>query len=125
LLIGLCLEHTTHLETAIARLDQRVDAVFAAHTSAAGASDVPFGRARDPLDTITGVGKRAAETILAEIGVDMTRFPTAGHLASWAGVAPGNNITGVKTRLGQDHHRRRVADRHPHPVRLGAATPTS
>jgi transposase len=41
------------------------------------------------LDSITGVGPRAAEVILAEIGPDMTRFPTAGHLASWAGRCPG------------------------------------
>src|SRR5215207_7100555 len=90
LLIGLCLEHTAHLEAAIARLDERVDAVFATQvcqTDGEGGEDgVPFARARDRLDTITGVGKRAAETIIAEIGVDMTRFPTAAHLASWAGV---------------------------------------
>jgi transposase len=98
LLIGLCLEHTAHLEAAIARLDERIDAVFATHASEVG---VPFARARDRLDTITGVGKRAAETILAEIGVDMTRFPTAAHLASWAGVAPGNNITGGKRGSGK------------------------
>jgi transposase len=42
----------------------------------------PFAVARDRLDTITGVGKRAAECIIAEIGVDMSVFPTAGHLAS-------------------------------------------
>jgi len=41
------------------------------------------------LDSITGVGSRAAEVILAEIGPDMSRFPTAGHLASWAGRCPG------------------------------------
>jgi transposase len=93
LLIGLSLDHTAHLETAITRLDERIDAVFATNTSQAG---VPFARARDRLDTITGVGKRAAETIIAEIGTDMSRFPTAAHLASWAGLAPGNNITGGK-----------------------------
>ncbi len=51
--------------------------------------------------TIPGVAQRAAECIIAEIGVDMSRFPTAGHLAKWAGVAPGSNITGGKRRSGQ------------------------
>jgi transposase len=98
LLIGLFLDHTAHLEAATATLDAQVDALFAANTSEAG---VPFERARDRLDTITGVGKRAAETIIAEIGVDMSRFPTAGHLASWAGMAPGTNITGGKRQSGR------------------------
>jgi transposase len=65
LLIGLCLDHTAHLEAAIARLDERVDTLLATHTSE---TDLPFARARDRLDTITGVGKRAAETIIAESG---------------------------------------------------------
>jgi transposase len=97
LMIGMALEHSSYLEASIARLDDAVDALFAAHTSEDG---VPFARARDHLDTITGVGKRAAETVIAEIGVDMTRFPTAAHLASWAGLAPGNNVTGGKRRSG-------------------------
>ncbi len=101
LLIRLCLDHLTHLEGAVTCLDERIDALFAEHTSEAG---VPFTRARDRLDSITGVGKRAAECILAEIGTDMTRFPTAAHLASWAGVAPGNNITGGKRGSGKTTH---------------------
>ena len=102
-MIGLALGHATHLEATIARLDERVEAVFAAHTGPDGDREggVPFARARDRLDTITGVGTRAAEVIIAEIGVDMSRFPTAAHLASWAGVAPGNNITGGKRGSGK------------------------
>jgi transposase len=60
LLVGLALGHLEHLEGTIAALDTEVDRVIA-----------PFARARDQLDTITGVGKRAAETIIAEIGTDM------------------------------------------------------
>lgn len=88
-LVELALAHVEQLEASIDRLDEQVDQVMA-----------PFSLARDLLDTITGVGKRAAEHIIAEIGVDMSRFPTAGHLASWAGVCPGNNITGGKRSSG-------------------------
>lgn len=98
LLIGMCLDHAEYLEAAIAKLDGQVDELFATNESDSG---VPFTQARDRLDTITGVGKRAAECIIAEMGLDMTRFPTAGHLASWAGVAPGNNISGGKRRSGR------------------------
>src|SRR5262249_41871875 len=85
LLIGLCLDHTAHLEAAVAKLDTEIDVLFAAHTSETRVPD----RARDRLVTITGVAKRAAETIIAEIGVDMSPFPTAAHLASWGGMGPG------------------------------------
>jgi transposase len=86
-LVRIALDHAEHLEEAIGALDEQVDRVMA-----------PFASARDRLDTITGVGKRAAESIVAEIGVDMSRFPTASHLASWAGLCPGNNVTGGKRR---------------------------
>jgi transposase len=49
----------------------------------------PFAPAADRLDEITGVGRAAAQVIIAEIGTDMGRFPTPGHLASWARFAPG------------------------------------
>jgi transposase len=92
-LIRLALEHREQLEQlegSIAELDAHIDRVLA-----------PFAQARDRLDTITGVGKRAAECMIAEIGVDMSVFPTAGHLTSWAGRCPGNNRTGGKRRSGK------------------------
>ena len=48
----------------------------------------PFAEAAARLDEIPGVGPVAAQVIIAEIGIDMTRFPTAAHLASWAKFAP-------------------------------------
>jgi transposase len=53
------------------------------------------------LCTIPGIGRRAAEGILAEIGLNMGRFPTAGHLASWAGMCPGNHESAGKRLSGR------------------------
>lgn len=53
------------------------------------------------LEKIPGIGKMSAQIILAEIGQDMKQFPTAGHLASWAGVCPGNNESAGKRRSGK------------------------
>ena len=63
-MIRLALEHLEQLEGSIAELDAHIDRVLA-----------PFAQARDRLATITGVGKRAAECMVAEIGVDMAVFP--------------------------------------------------
>lgn len=53
------------------------------------------------LDEIPGIGRQSAETILAEIGLDMSRFPTDGHISSWAGLAPGNNESAGKRKTGR------------------------
>lgn len=56
----------------------------------------PFRAILALLDEIPGIGQRTAEQILAETGIDMSRFPTAAHFASWARVCPGNNESGGK-----------------------------
>jgi transposase len=56
----------------------------------------PFEQAVEFLDTIPGVARRTAEIIVSEIGTDMSRFPSAEHLAAWAGLAPGNYESGGK-----------------------------
>jgi transposase len=61
----------------------------------------PFEEALERLDTIPGVGSWTAEVIVAEIGTDMSRFPSAGHLASWAGMCPGNNESAGKRKSGK------------------------
>jgi transposase len=88
-LLDQLLAHIDFLEQRIAALDQEV----AQRTR-------PFEAALARLDQIPGIGSRAAQEILAEIGVDMSRFPTHRHLASWARVCPGNNQSGGKRRSG-------------------------
>jgi transposase len=79
------LAHIDYLEQAVVRLDVQIDEMM-----------IPFVPARDRLDTAPGIGKRTAEIVIAEIGIDMSRFPTPGHLASWAGLCPGNNESAGK-----------------------------
>jgi len=84
------LEHIDRLDAAIEQcgeeIRQRLD---------------PQGDQIKRLCSIPGVGRRVAETILAEIGADMSRFPSAKHLASWAGVCPGNRESGGKRKSGK------------------------
>ena len=61
----------------------------------------PFAHQAELLQTIPGVGRRTAEIILAEVGIDMARFPTAGHLASWAAMCPGNSESAGKLKSGK------------------------
>lgn len=61
----------------------------------------PFGKVLALLDQLPGVNRRMAEIIVAEIGLDMSRFPTAAHLASWAGMCPGNHESAGKRKTGK------------------------
>ncbi|MCA1822623.1 MAG: IS110 family transposase [Pseudonocardia sp.] len=90
LMCTLHLEHIDHLTDMIARLDTRIDE-----------ASLPFLAQTELLATIPGIGERAAQVIISEIGVEMARFPTAAHLASWAGLCPGNNESAGKHRSGQ------------------------
>jgi transposase len=63
-----------------------------------------FEEAIQPWSTIPGVDRLSAATLVAEIGVDMQQFPSAGHLASWAGLCPGNNESGGKRKSGKLRH---------------------
>jgi transposase len=90
LMCTLHLEHIDHLVDMIARLDTRIDE-----------ASLPFGAHTELLATIPGIAERAAQVVISEIGVDMTRFPTAAHLASWAGLCPGNNESAGKHRSGR------------------------
>ena len=65
------------------------------------AAPVTFDQAITLLDTIPGVDRQGAEMLVAEIGTDMSRFGTAGRLAAWAGVAPGNDESAGKRRSGK------------------------
>jgi transposase len=81
----------------LARIDQAT-ADIAAVEAHIEAEIAPFAAAADRLDEITGVGRAAARVIIAEIGTDMGRFPTAGHLVSWARFAPGVNQSAGKQK---------------------------
>jgi transposase len=90
LLLRMHLDHVDHLTAMEHRLDEEVDRLM-----------VPFAEAATRLLTIPGVGKRTAEVVIAEIGLDMSRFPTAAHLASWAGLCPGNRESAGKRKSGR------------------------
>jgi transposase len=91
------LRHIEFLDEAITTYDRHIAALTAADADALA-----------QLDTIPGVARRTAETIVAELGCDMTRFPTAGHAASWAGLCPGNHESAGKRLSGRTRFANRV-----------------
>ena len=90
LLIALHLEHVDLLDEQIAHLSAEIAERLR-----------PYEAALLRLETIPGVGRRTAEILAAEMGLDMSRFPTAGHLASWAGMCPGVHESAGKRKSGK------------------------
>jgi transposase len=89
-LIAEHLSHIDYLDEAIERVSAQIEEQLR-----------PFEEELARLDTIPGISRRAAEVLLAEIGADMSRFASAGHLASWAGMCPGNNESAGKRISGR------------------------
>jgi transposase len=89
-LLGVHLEQIAHLEAMIAEVNEQIEELTR-----------PFQEVIDCLDEIPGVNQRTAQILVAECGVDMNRFPTPGHLASWAGMCPGNCESGGKRMSGK------------------------
>ena len=89
-MLGQILAHLDFLDEAIEQLSKEVEAQIA-----------PFFQEIALLDTIPGVNQKVAEAIIAEIGIDMSRFPSERHLASWAGLCPGNNESAGKHKSGK------------------------
>jgi transposase len=84
------MNHLDHLERLIQEYSQRIEGVLD-----------PFVETLARLVTIPGVDFRVAEVVVAEIGLDMNRFPTAGHLSSWAGLSSGNHESAGKRQSGR------------------------
>jgi transposase len=89
-LVAAVLAHIDFLDETIERLSTEI-----------GERERPFEVVLERLDTIPGVGRRTAEIIVAEVGPDVRRFPSAGHLASWAGLCPGQDESAGKRRSGK------------------------
>ena len=96
------------LEESIAAFDARIEAALA-----------PFQDAVKRLSAVPGIGATAAQVIIAEIGSDMSRFPTAGHLLSWAGLVPRLDESAGKRRSTRIKKGRSLAQAHAGTVRLG------
>jgi transposase len=89
-MLKMLMEHLDMLEELIGQLNQRIEEKM-----------LPFARAIERTCTIPGVDRLTAQNVLAELGTDMTPFPSDGHLASWSGMCPGNNQSAGKRRRGK------------------------
>jgi transposase len=90
LLVAEILAHIDFLDETIERLSTEI-----------GERQRPFEAEIEWLDTIPGVARRTAELIIAEVGPDIRRFPSAAHLASWSGLCPGQDESAGKRRSGK------------------------
>ena len=97
-LLQLHLAQWDALDAAIRNIDREVDERIEQMDEAAKEGDTPFRALILRLSSIPGVSYLSATTILAEIGRDMSRFPTAGHLVAWAGLCPGQNESAGKRK---------------------------
>ena len=117
MLIRLHLDRVTLLDRSIAAIEDEAEAALAAipaawGTDTSGETGPEAGRGKDAavlpaverLAEIPGVSPKLAQAIIAETGLDMTRFPTAGHLVSWAGLTPVTRQSGPRTRKPKKGH---------------------
>jgi transposase len=95
--------HSTVARQILAHIDF-LDATIDTLTAEIVERVVPFKMAVELLKTIPGVSELTAQVIIAEMGTDMSRFPTAGHLAAWAGVAPASHESAGKRRPAGTRH---------------------
>lgn len=114
--------HSTVAKQILAHIDF-LDATIATLSDEIVERAVPFEAAVELLETIPGVSTLTAQTMVAEMGVDMSRFPTAGHLAAWAGVAPASHESAGKRRpAGSRHGSRHLRDALIEAARAAART---
>ena len=98
---GRVTDHHRFLLQALTDQHRQLENLIARYSAQIEEAMRPFSEAQERLMTISGVGRQAAEVIVAEIGTDMSRFASPGHLASWAGLCPGNNKSADKRKSGR------------------------
>lgn len=111
------IDHIDFIERSIATLSAEIASRLA-----------PYDATLTIICSITGVGRTRAEVMIAEMGVDMSRFPTAGHLCAWAGVAPASHESAGKrrpygTRMGRRGSSETSSKRRAAPRTKGSRSP--